>query len=248
MTRFRLPCHHIHPLSRENRIFKEKYFVEKVINNSANGIIYKGFRKEDKIPVCVKQVPKSKVGTWSDISGRVVPNEFKMHIEAEKCEGVVQVLDWFERKSSFVCVMERPENSVDLFELSSRLGAFSEDPARIIFSQIVSTCSKLHQVGILHRDIKDENILVDVDTLETKLIDFGCATTFKEDEKLNEIAGTPEFFPPEVYTTGVYAPEASTVWSLGALLFVMLVGDLPFQTTEQITKREFRYPVRIEIE
>ena len=47
----------------------------------------------------MKQVPKSKVGTWSDISGRVVPNEFKMHIEAEKCEGVVQVLDWFERKS-----------------------------------------------------------------------------------------------------------------------------------------------------
>ena len=103
----------IRVLSRENRIFKEKYFVEKVINNSANGIIYKGklnsadknfqtyqgFRKEDKIPVCVKQVPKSKVGTWSDISGRVVPNEFKMHIEAEKCEGVVQVLDWFERKS-----------------------------------------------------------------------------------------------------------------------------------------------------
>jgi len=104
----------IRVLSRENRIFKEKYFVEKVINNSANGIIYKGknipkknklsifvpgFRKEDKIPVCVKQVPKSKVGTWSDISGRVVPNEFKMHIKAEKCEGVVQVLDWFERKS-----------------------------------------------------------------------------------------------------------------------------------------------------
>ena len=102
----------IRVLSRENRIFKEKYFVEKVINNSANGIIYKGkealikssqnllgFRKEDKIPVCVKQVPKSKVGTWSEISGRVVPNEFKMHLDAEKCEGVVQVLDWFERKS-----------------------------------------------------------------------------------------------------------------------------------------------------
>ena len=51
-----------------------------------------------------------------------------------KCE--IKVLDWYERKTSFVLVMEKPQNSIDLFEFSRNFGAVKEQPAKIIFRQV----------------------------------------------------------------------------------------------------------------
>ena len=133
-------------------------------------------------------------------------------------------------------VMERPSNAKDLFEVSKEIGAISEEPSKIIFRQIVSTCAELHRRGILHRDIKDENILLDLATLETKIIDFGCATTFNYDKVYTELSGTPEFLAPEVLspTECRYRAEPSAVWTLGTLLYVLLLGEIPFETTDQI--------------
>ena len=60
-----------------------------------------------------------------------------MHIKASNLStGVVKVYDWYERNSSFVMVMERPQNSTDLFELSTKCGAIKKEPAKIIFKQV----------------------------------------------------------------------------------------------------------------
>jgi len=102
--------------------------------------------------VCIKQVPKSRVTNFANLEGRRFPLEFVMHVNAAKAShGVVKVLifqfvkklinlikiyDWFERKTSFVLVMERPKESVDLFDLSAKYGSLKEDPAKIIFHQV----------------------------------------------------------------------------------------------------------------
>ncbi|CAG5107285.1 Oidioi.mRNA.OKI2018_I69.chr1.g3244.t1.cds [Oikopleura dioica] len=227
--------------ARENKAFREKYFIEEVLTNSANGVIYKGYRASDHYKVVAKQIPKAKVFEWGAIGDRVVPTEIEMHFKASSVDGVVKVLDWYERKTSFVLVMQRPSNSCDLFDVSSKLGALAEDPTKIIFSNIVNSVISLHRAGLVHRDIKDENILVDLETLETNIIDFGCATK-TTDAPMTQLTGTPEFFAPEMYTTGSYKAEETAVWSLGTLLYCLLVGQIPFQTDKQIVRLETCQP------
>ena len=98
-------------IARDTRDFKAKYFIEKVILNSANGIIYQGrtessslrtdrktfvfslgHRKIDGKPICAKQVPKAKIANWDDHDGRRIPREFKLHMMASQVDGVVKVL------------------------------------------------------------------------------------------------------------------------------------------------------------
>ena len=132
--------------------------------------------------------------------------------------------------------MEKPQNSSDLFEVSRRCGAIKEDPARIIFRQLVQTTLELHQLGVFHRDLKDENCLIDTETLQMKIIDFGCATEFDGYKKYTRMSGTPEFFAPEIFGEDGYRAESSTTWTLGTLLYVILLGDIPFEDTAQIMK------------
>jgi len=115
--------------------------------------------------------------------------------------------------------------------------------------QLVIICKELCDGGIFHRDIKDENILINTQTLEVKLIDFGCATEFKSDKVYSIASGTPEFFPPETFTKNQYRAEPATIWALGTLLYVIVMGDIPFETTTNIIsgKREkvfFRNPLK----
>jgi len=87
---------------------------------------------------------------------------------------------------------------------------------------------------VLHRDLKDENILINPADLRIRIIDFGCATEFESNKTYETLSGTPEFFPPEVYTRHRYSAEKLTTWSLGILLYILLFGDLPFDTQNEI--------------
>ena len=89
----------IRRIALEAKIFKEKYQISKVMNNSANGVIYEGIRRSDNFPVCVKQVPKTRICDWGLQDNRKIPKEFQMHLKAQASQGVVKVLDYFERKT-----------------------------------------------------------------------------------------------------------------------------------------------------
>lgn len=115
-----------------------------------------------------------------------------------------------------------------------------EEIQRILFEQIVNAVAHLHENGIIHKDLKDENILVDAD-LRVRLIDFGHAEFFQQPANNSDIChyyapvkrsvyhayGTPLFNPPEVRSgLGFKGPEAD-VYALGLILFEMTFGDLP---------------------
>ncbi|XP_034147215.1 serine/threonine-protein kinase pim-3-like, partial [Esox lucius] len=114
-------------------------------------------------------------------------------------------------------------------------GAFSEDTARGIIKQAVLACCHRQDRGYLHRDVKGENLLLQTDTLQVKLIDFGCCNLLKEDP-YHEYSGTVEYCPPECFTKGLYNGHKATVWSLGVMLFTLVNGKLPYKDEYSIRR------------
>jgi serine/threonine protein kinase len=114
---------------------------------------------------------------------------------------------------------------------------FSEEDAKPLFRQIASAVNHLHNMDIIHRDIKPENILVLNEKDEAtglpvaKLLDFGLSKHAGLGSAARTFVGTPCYQAPEVEFTGkglggTYGPAADC-WSLGAVLYVMLVARFP---------------------
>ncbi|KAJ1537324.1 hypothetical protein HK405_014703 [Cladochytrium tenue] len=116
----------------------------------------------------------------------------------------------------------------DLFECIELLERFSEVQARHVFRQVVGAAAYLEARGILHRDIKDENILID-DDFNVKLIDFGSASlAWQPVDGL--FMGTLQYAAPEVLDGRQSQGTPCEVWSLACCLYVMLAGEAPFET------------------
>ena len=88
--------------------------------------------------------------------------------------------DYFEDDQKFYIVMEKPKESKDLFDYVGQSGRLSEDLARGIFAQILEAVEYLFSEGVVHRDIKGPNILLDLKKRQIKLIDFGCSRFLHE--------------------------------------------------------------------
>ena len=110
------------------------------------------------------------------LQGRRVPLELKLLSQVQSISGVIRLLDFYERHDSFIYVMEKPSPCKDLFDFITEKGMLEEQMARNFFRQVVETVIACHRKGIIHRDIKDENLLVDLKTLDLKLIDFGSGS------------------------------------------------------------------------
>ena len=67
-------------IEKDGTIFQEKYKMVKVLNNSANGVIYEGFRILDNTIIVAKQVPKSKISQMVDFEGKMIPKEFHLQV------------------------------------------------------------------------------------------------------------------------------------------------------------------------
>ena len=143
--------------------------------------MYAGVRVLDGAPVAIKHVAKNKVTDWTTLVGRKVPMELKLLHSVQSVEGVIKLLDFYERNDSFIYVMERPSDCKDMFDFITEKKYLEESLARNFFRQIVSTVLACHSKGVIHRDIKDENILVDLITGKLKLIDFGSGAVLKEE-------------------------------------------------------------------
>lgn len=89
--------------------------------------------------------------------------------------------------------------------------------------QAINHC---HAQGVVHRDIKPDNIMITADNT-VRLIDFGLSKATKNNKNMTTVAGTPFYMAPEVLE-GSYSAKAD-IWSLGVLLYTLVCGYLPFQ-------------------
>merc|ERR1712158_106741 len=189
--------------------FHAKYTVKEQLGKGGFGVVYSAVRRSDGLEVAVKEVSKDeKVMMGSDN----MPLEVALMQQLQDVPGVIKLFDYF-----------------------SEQGPLPETLAKDLFKQILQTIMGCHKRGIVHRDIKDENILIDLKTFKTKVIDFGSGD-YIEDNVYQRFQGTRVYSPPEWINSRAYRPEGLTVWSLGVLLYDMVCGDVPFETDAQISR------------
>ena len=99
------------------------------------------------------------------------------------CKNIIQLIEWFDEPDRYILVLERPHPCVDLESFMLNHGnCLDEETARAVMVQVVEAASQCRMRGVLHRDMKGENFLINTDTSEVKLIDFGCGDLIKTTE------------------------------------------------------------------
>ncbi len=148
--------------------------------------------------VVTKFIKKSKVysDSWVETDeGNRLPYEIYL-LSRIQHEHIVNMINYYENETYFQLVMEKHGFGMDLFEFIEKTNGVPEPLGAFIAKQLVEAVDYLHSNGILHRDIKDENVVLD-DQFHAKLIDFGSAT-YLTDKPFKAFCGTFEYCSPEV--------------------------------------------------
>ncbi|CAE7572363.1 Pkg21D [Symbiodinium sp. CCMP2592] len=122
----------------------------------------------------------------------------------------------------------------DLFYAIRAIGALTKLQSQFFTGSIALGIEYLHGRGIMYRDLKPENVLLDF-AGRAKLVDFGCC---KKEIRANTLVGTPEYLAPEVIKGKGYAKSIDW-WSLGVMLYEFVVGPIPFGAGEEDQMRLF---------
>jgi serine/threonine-protein kinase len=147
------------------------------------------------------------------------PNIIKVIPDPDRTE-IYMVMEWFPGKT--------------LREILKKENKLAPDRATHITAGICNALEYIHSRGIMHRDLRPENVLVD-DANRIKVIDFGGAMTASARRftltKLSQILGTSEYVSPEELK-GKRGDARSDIYSLGVMLYEMLTGTMPFQGSD----------------
>ncbi|KAA0723948.1 Serine/threonine-protein kinase pim-3 [Triplophysa tibetana] len=191
------------------------YAVGEILAASACGAVYAGTREQDGLK-----------------PGHREPLPREVALQMRACDDgnipvIVQLLDWQEHPDRYVMVLERPSPCEGLNKfLESRGGKLDEELAKRIMWQTSVAANICCERGVFHRNITLENLIIGTDTMDVKLINFGCGELLKK-STYNTFKGTREYVCPEFFKTGKYHGKPATVYQLGVLLFVMLCGRFP---------------------
>ena len=118
-------------------------------------------------------------------------------------------------------------SSGEIFDYLVAHGRMKEKEARRIYRQIVSAIDYCHNLHVIHRDLKAENLLLD-SNMNVKIADFGFSNQFSPGQRLNTWCGSPPYAAPELFQGKEYSGPEVDIWSLGVVLYVLVCGGLPF--------------------
>ncbi|ROL44238.1 Serine/threonine-protein kinase pim-2 [Anabarilius grahami] len=218
----------------------QDYEIGRLLGQGGFGKVFEGMRLSDSRKVALKYVVKEECYENERLSifGKALPNEVAMMIrvsEGPSVPQIIKLLDWYETRKEYILVIERPAPCKDLRQyLVQNGGRISESKAQVVMHQAVTAARTCFEKGVFHSDIKIENLLINENSLQVKLIDFGVSRSFKTYGYTRYI-GTKLYAPPEAFRrTWRYHAKPATVYSLGVLLFVMLFGKYPYKVKPEV--------------
>ncbi|CAM4606660.1 unnamed protein product [Leuciscus chuanchicus] len=203
--------------------FDSFYNVEKMIGSGGYGKVFLGTRKFDGKKVAIKRMRKIDNDLYLNIPGNPEPLVTEvallMMMRRESISPfVIQLYQWFEEPRGFTLVMEYPEPCERLLDSITR-EPWNDRFSQVVMRQAVQAVQHCIHHGVFHNDIHSQNFLLKKDTLELKLIDFGCGQLFSsEGYESNIYKGVPDYCPPEVLTEPRFHAIPANVWSLGVLI------------------------------
>ncbi|XP_045367449.2 PAS domain-containing serine/threonine-protein kinase isoform X9 [Camelus bactrianus] len=223
--------------------YSRKYSTLSPVGSGAFGFVWTAVDKEANKEVVVKFIKKEKVleDCWVEDPklGRVTL-EIAILSRVEHAN-IIKVLDVFENQGFFQLVMEKHGSGLDLFAFIDRHPSLDEPLASYIFRQLVSAVGYLHSQSVLHRDIKDENVVIAED-FSIKLIDFGSAAYLDTGRLFYTFCGTIEYCAPEVLLGNPYKGPELEMWSMGVTLYTLIFEENPFCELEETMEAAINPP------
>ncbi|OCF41494.1 CAMK/CAMKL/PASK protein kinase [Kwoniella heveanensis CBS 569] len=165
-----------------------------------------------------------------------VPSSPSTSIKSDRSEpssasghpNIGKLLDFFEDREFYYLVMPRFGTGLDLFDhVESSPSGLDPFEVRSLIGQLADAVRFLHANGIVHRDIKDENVILD-GSGRCQLIDFGSAAHWRPGKRWDTFSGTLHYASPEILRGEMYGGKEQDIWALGVVGYVLLVGETPF--------------------
>ena len=199
------------------------------IHNETNDICNESF--------VVKQLRFRDIGCWNKQDMEAKYSLFQENLLHEYKIGqrichpnVIQTLDVDTETCSLIF-----ENvtGIDMFDYLVTNGSSNKGVELLkYFDRALCGLQHMHELGIAHMDIKLENILLDINNDQAKLIDLGQAQIFRErgEYKTSEkVCGTEEYFPPEFYNRLCFYPDKVDIWGCGVVLYNLIFDRMPWE-------------------
>lgn len=216
------------------------YHIDHLIAEGGTAKVYWGVDLRSGFPVAVKELKiKHFKNEIIRKKFRQVETQLYLYMQHPNIPKLVDFIDMHEQEQLYI-IMEFIEGRSLEHYIYSEIGLIPEVKALPIFLDILDTVAYLHSNGILHLDIKSNNIMVLPDG-KIKLIDLGIASRMSDASDSTGF-GTPAYMPPEQSEKG-QCGKYTDIFSLGIMLFEMLTGTLPFYGQNS---KEIRYKIKYE--
>lgn len=157
-----------------------------------------------------------------------ISNEINV-LRTSNHKNVIKLYNVYEFDDTICLLMEYIPGG-ELLEQIEKNIVYTEDTARQIIYEILSTVEYLHSHDIVHRDLKPENILLSdaSEITSIKIADFGLACNVKGNKMLSTLCGSVYFMAPEIIVSDAYDGKCCDMWSIGIISFLLLCGRVPF--------------------
>lgn len=221
----------------------DKYVISSVLGEGAFSIVYKVEEKETGLLYAMKKIKKDSLTDSGDLVRLQREIDTMAYLQHES---VVALHDFIIDENHFYLIMDYCQGG-SLYEHIVSGQQIREPQAALVFRQIVNAIMFIHQHGVVHRDLKPQNILI-TKFPQIKVSDFGLCGFLNEDKKMKTFCGSPCYSAPECLNHIQYDGTLSDMWSLGVILYEMVTGEHPWQirnTTammKQIVKGDYTVP------
>ncbi|XP_043925755.1 testis-specific serine/threonine-protein kinase 1-like [Protopterus annectens] len=211
---------------------KHGYVLGRRLGEGSYGKVKSAYSEQLKTDVAVKIIDKKKVSV--KVLKKFLPRELEI-LRVVNHKNIVKTYRTFVNSNGKIYIVMELAIHGNLREYIKFTGSLLENVAQKMFHQLTMAIKYCHDINIVHRDLKCENLLLDIN-YNIKLSDFGLSRYCVCDEKgtaflCETFCGTASYTAPEVLQHIPYQPKTSDIWSMGIILFVMVCGYKPYDAS-----------------